>query len=285
MDTPNLRSPGDKRPKVSVLLSTFNRPQWVLESVSSVLAQDCDLELIILDHGSEPETAIALDSVYDPRVKKLRVDSNGINPWRYMAPYAKGEYIVLFTDDDLMLPGCLSLKAAKLDSCNAGMVFGPVREIDQAGTDLGPSRIGRLGHAPALKEMVVACPVPMTSAMFRREYLTLMSDQFDLLMDWGLWLDITYQSGCEYIPEDTVSLRIHPNSDTNTRGVKGGGFAWYYPRIWKHWICKGIELDRSDWTQMLMLYCHMATSAGDSIEDAFRYFHTEIRSLGHVSAA
>ena len=268
-------------PKVSVLLPTFNRPAWLLESIESVLSQDVALELIVLDNGSDPETAQALSTVTDPRVIKLRQEvNNAENPWRLMGKYSTGEYIVFFTDDDRMLPGGLAAKRAVLDEHHeAGMVFSPVRSINTRGEDLGPSQIGRLGHDCALNEMIVACPVPMPAAMFRREYLGLISDDFNLFLDWALWLEITSRSVCKYLDQDTVQLRLHAGSDTETHGVRGGAFAEWYPKVWKHWLARGVKPNRDGLSDMLILYLHFATTAGKGMEESIESFQNEIERL------
>ena len=48
---------GGEAPPVSIVLSTYNRPEWLRGAIDSVLAQDYpNLELLVVDDGSADET-------------------------------------------------------------------------------------------------------------------------------------------------------------------------------------------------------------------------------------
>src|SRR5690554_5426196 len=64
---------------VSVIMSVFNRPWGIKETVNSVLNQSfSDFEFIIVDDGSSEPTAQLLDEIAgrDPRIKLLRNQAN-----------------------------------------------------------------------------------------------------------------------------------------------------------------------------------------------------------------
>ena len=64
--------------KVSVIILTYNRADFVIKAVNSVLAQSYkDFELLIIDDGSEDNTLKLLDKINDPRVKVFPLVHSG----------------------------------------------------------------------------------------------------------------------------------------------------------------------------------------------------------------
>jgi glycosyltransferase involved in cell wall biosynthesis len=65
---------------VSVILPTYNRAQLVLGSIYSVLNQTyTDLELIIVDDGSEDNTEDLIAAIPDPRIRYYKLPHSGRN--------------------------------------------------------------------------------------------------------------------------------------------------------------------------------------------------------------
>lgn len=254
--------------KVSVLLPTFNRPNWLKESVESVLSQEgVDFELVILDNGSGQETRDYLSTVQDPRVRRYRNEVNsreyGRSAWPDLLALATGEYFVLWTDDDVMEPGNLAAKAKALDeSPGIGMVFSPVYEIDAAGGRVGIQSHGFVTEPVTFKSLFCHNQIPMPSAMVRKEYASAFEhcEEFGLWADWAFWLEIAFASAIGYVPTPLVKYRIHSGSDSESRGVNDGGFLALYPKIWGHWLDRGHVPSQEDWELMRKAYLFMANA-------------------------
>src|SRR5687768_13275178 len=94
-------------PEVSVVLSTFNRLNYLRESVDSVCAQSFrDWELIIADDGSAEATTDFLSTLADPRIKVLLLQHSG-NPATVRNAAireARGRFVAFIDSDDLWLP-------------------------------------------------------------------------------------------------------------------------------------------------------------------------------------
>lgn len=98
--------PNSPTPAFSVVIGTYNRPVWLREAVASVLAQDVDVECVVVDDGGTVE----LDVPCDPRVRVIRHEQNrglaaalntGLDACR-------GEFVTFLDDDDRFAPGRLS---------------------------------------------------------------------------------------------------------------------------------------------------------------------------------
>ena len=96
----------EQSPLISVVIITKNRSQLLPDAIRSTLNQTYDkFELLIVDDGSTDETAEIVKSFNDSRIRYIRKDATGIPKSRNIGvKKAKGEFIVIMDDDDLMLP-------------------------------------------------------------------------------------------------------------------------------------------------------------------------------------
>ena len=98
--------------RVSVIISTFNRPDLLKQAVQSVVAQTLAAqEIIIIDDGSEDiyREKIRRINELNPSVVLFQFQENrGVSQARNFAlKKAKGDYILFMDDDDLIHPEML----------------------------------------------------------------------------------------------------------------------------------------------------------------------------------
>ncbi|WP_430868442.1 glycosyltransferase family 2 protein [Demequina aurantiaca] len=106
-------------PLVSVVMTTFQRDEEILNSVRSILAQSwSNLELLIVDDASGPEFEPLLATLegLDPRVRVIRQRENrGAYVGRNTAlAQAQGEYVTFQDDDDWSHPQRIERQLAPL---------------------------------------------------------------------------------------------------------------------------------------------------------------------------
>lgn len=105
-------------PRVSVLITAFNRERFIGPAIESVLVQTfTDFEILVVDDCSTDGTVeVARRYLSDPRVRLVRNTRNlGDYPNRnHAATCAVGEYIKYHDSDDLMYPHCLSVLVSAL---------------------------------------------------------------------------------------------------------------------------------------------------------------------------
>src|SRR5690349_19341202 len=88
---------------VSVILPTYNRAHMVLGSIYSVLNQTyTDLELIIVDDGSEDNTEDLISTIPDPRIRYYKLPHSGRNAIskNFAIRITKGSLIAFNDSDD-----------------------------------------------------------------------------------------------------------------------------------------------------------------------------------------
>jgi hypothetical protein len=101
-------------PLVSVLLTAYNREEYLAASIESVLAQTCgNFELIVVDDRSSDAT-LSIAREYERRDSRVRVRANERNLGDYgnrnfAASLARGEFLKFHDSDDIMYPHCLEI--------------------------------------------------------------------------------------------------------------------------------------------------------------------------------
>jgi len=126
-------------PRFSVVIPTYNRGQWVVRAVDSVLAQDLDaFELIVVDDGSTDDTRERLRPYLD-RLTYLDKPNGGPASARNAGiAVARGEIVGFLDSDDLWQPDTLSAVAREFDTDpEAGLVSIMAREIGPDGSPTG----------------------------------------------------------------------------------------------------------------------------------------------------
>ena len=119
-------------PFFSILIPSYNRPEFLPLAVSSVLASDCtDFELIISDDASPRQSEIRqaiLPYTTDTRVRFIEQKTNlgEARSREYLMQAASGSYLLILGDDDLLAPNALSRIQAEIsrDSSYALYLFG-----------------------------------------------------------------------------------------------------------------------------------------------------------------
>ena len=108
-------------PRVSVLVTAYNREQYLAASIESVLSQSWgDFELIITDDRSTDNT-LELARAYAARDSRIRVHANERNLGDYgnrnfAASLARGEFLKFHDSDDVMYPHCLGVMVPALEA-------------------------------------------------------------------------------------------------------------------------------------------------------------------------
>ncbi len=139
-------------PQVSIIIPTFNRPEFLALTLKSIEAQSyAHYEVWVIDDGTPGETNKQLCAAF-PKVHYLKIENSGgpARPRNVGIDRAKGAYIAFVDDDDLWPPQKLEQQVALLEAKpEYGLVHGYCTVIDTNGTPTGTS-IGRPG-SPEVK--------------------------------------------------------------------------------------------------------------------------------------
>ncbi|MDQ1535079.1 MAG: hypothetical protein QOF28_2840, partial [Actinomycetota bacterium] len=186
---------------VSVVVPTRNRGALLTRTVSNILQQSGPpIEVLVVDDGSDDDTAQYLAAITDHRVRLLRhVRPLGVSAARNRGvAAATGAWVAFLDDDDLWAPDKLALQLQALAqvpkarwSCTSAVVVDTRLRLlgwqrAPCGTDVSDDV---LAHNPV--------PGGASTVMARRQ-LVLDVGGFDeglsVLADWDLWVRLALSS-------------------------------------------------------------------------------------------
>lgn len=132
-------------PLFSICIPNYNYGRYIGQTIESVLAQSFqDFEIIVADNASTDNSVEVVESFSDPRIRLIKNGFNvGFAPNLDRATEsATGQYIILLSSDDLMMPGALARYAGIITEYRAGqevanndllVLFSAIEIIDPEG--------------------------------------------------------------------------------------------------------------------------------------------------------
>ena len=105
--------------KISILIPTFNRAQYLPRAVESALSQDYNnIEVIVSDNASTDNTMEVMERFKDNKnFKYFRNNKNlgMVRNWKKeLDEYSSGDYFIILSDDDYLVDNEYISKAVKL---------------------------------------------------------------------------------------------------------------------------------------------------------------------------
>lgn len=113
----NIQTEIEHKPKVSIVVPTFNRAHLLPRAISSILSQTfSDFEIIIVDDASTDNTSEVVKTFKDSRIKYIPLSKNGGGGYarNQGIKAAHGELVAFLDSDDEWMPEKLELQVAKL---------------------------------------------------------------------------------------------------------------------------------------------------------------------------
>jgi len=206
-------------PKVSIVLPTHDRLEFLREAVASVRAQTCtDWELIVVDDGSTDGSVAYLDSLGDPRIVIVTEPHSG-NPAALRnlgVANAHSPWIAFLDSDDLWAPEKLELQLTRLaENPESRWSCTGVSFIDDQGAAI-PQQGGRPYRAQSgwiLERLLTFCAAATTPTLMIHRSLFDEAGGFDervlLREDYDLELRLASKSEIHALPESLTFVRHH----------------------------------------------------------------------------
>lgn len=217
-------------PLVSVVIPTYNRIKTLPVSISSVLNQTYrNLEVLIIDDGSDDGTEEYIKSIHDSRVKYRKSETNmGPSAARNIgARLARGEFLAFQDSDDEWRSDKLEKQMEfMLDNNNISLVyceFGMYQEGKLVG--FWPSReISSLKKTDDIFSYLLVLPLISTQTMVlkRKEFMEEggFNENLKAYEDFEFSLRFSRKHRIGFVGEDLVRLNISPNSVSKRFGER-----------------------------------------------------------------
>ncbi len=203
-------------PLVSVVIPTYNRCDYLAETIESVLSQDHPaIEVVVVNDGSTDATLEVLKQ-FEGRINVVTQPNSGqgaaVN--RGLAT-ASGGYITLVSDDDPILPNALSRLVDVLETNLRALVAYPDWFIiDPDGEQTG--RIALLEYSFIDMVRHHLC-YPGPCALFRRIAVELTGGwdvRWRWVADYDFWLRLSLHGPMVHVAEPMATWRRHPAGAT-----------------------------------------------------------------------
>jgi glycosyltransferase involved in cell wall biosynthesis/ubiquinone/menaquinone biosynthesis C-methylase UbiE len=212
--------------KVSVIIPTYNRANFVCEAINSCLNQTFrNFEIIVIDDGSTDNTKEALKR-YGSSIRYVYQENQGRAEARNRGiKLAEGEYIAFLDDDDLWLPQKLERQVNFLDfrpQISLAQTF--VEIIDAQGNLLKGATEEQLQlYKKAVKAdytyeaMSRSCIMLISTVIVRRECFDkvgFFDPDTESFEDWDFYLRFALKYNIGTIPEFLTRFRRHRKHTT-----------------------------------------------------------------------
>ena len=114
-----------KKPLVTVIIPAYNTEKYISKCLESILAQSYqELEIIVLDDGSEDETNKICQKYteMDSRIVFISKENTGVSDTRNVGIHnAKGKYIIFVDSDDYVTPNYVEVLVKGVETENVQM--------------------------------------------------------------------------------------------------------------------------------------------------------------------
>jgi len=206
---------------VSVIIPTFNRSRLVGEAVASALTQKAvALEVIVVDDGSEDDTAAVLTS-FGAAVRPVFQAHAGVSAARNTGiRMARGEWLAFLDSDDLWLPQKLQKQLDFFMTHPRFKICQTEETWLRSGRRLNPRHYHRKPQGYCFPRLLERCLVSPSAVVIHRslfEEVGLFDESLPACEDYDLWLRIGCRHPIGLVEEPlTVKRGGHPDQLSST---------------------------------------------------------------------
>jgi len=210
-----------KMPLVSVIMSVYNREEYVQRAIESILNQTLEnFEFIIINDGSTDNTLRILEKYKkkDSRIRIIDQANKGLTKSLNIGiQISKGKFIARQDDDDISLPTRLEKQVSFLEDNKNIVLLG----TNQYEVGINSERIGKYYDDATINQIVYLYnPIAHTSAMFIKDVFVkigLYNEFYKTSQDFEAWMRLADVGTISMLAEPLVKRYIIDNSITNKK--------------------------------------------------------------------
>lgn len=207
-------------PLVSVIISTYNDGQYIMEAIDSILCQSYkNLEVVIIDDASTDNTTQILEEIVDDRVHVFHNPKNFKLAHNLNVAISKssGKYIARMDADDIAVKDRIAKQVEFMEANPEVDVCGSYAQTFGFSNTLLTYPVSQEEiKAKLLFENAMCHP----AVMFRKESIDFEYDEsFSAGQDYELWSRIVWNKQIRNIPEVLLKYREHKAQTKYTSGA------------------------------------------------------------------
>ncbi|WP_053991864.1 glycosyltransferase [Mangrovimonas sp. TPBH4] len=245
-----------KVPLVSVIITTYNRNDFLMKTLKSIQTQTySNLEIIVIDDGSEDDIAVKNREICNKfYLCKYYYKSNSGQPdsRNYGLKKAKGDLIGFCDDDDIWIPEKLE---KQIDIFNnypeVFIVTGDTEYITKEGVKTGNVKShrgfnhGQIFNALLIKNRTASIVPLLKKAVFDK--VGYFNPDFTIAEDWEFWRRVSYYFEFYAINEVLAYVRLHHSTMSSKRQNTPIAWVLLYRKLTKSLLSWGKnKFDKSE---------------------------------------
>ena len=201
-------------PKISIVLPVFNGEKHLRDSITSCLSQTyTNLEIIIVNDGSQDESEKIVRGFKDPRIIYHRHDRNRGLPQSLNTGFklASGDYLTLTGHDNIFSKEAIEKMYNFLKLTNSHFVYCDYYSFNDE--DIGNRKLIELEHPPNLAKVNAIGPCFLWSREVM-DNIGLWDESMMLVEDYDYWIRIFKKYEMAHMPKALYFYRVHAQSLT-----------------------------------------------------------------------
>lgn len=200
---------------ISIIIPSFRHARFIQRTIDSVLSQNVEVEILVLDGGSDDGTIEILRS-YGDRIDWVsqpdRGQSSAINKGLRRA---RGQILAYLNSDDVYWPGALERVIAFFEEhTEADVVYGPATHIDIDDQEIEPYPT----EPWDFDRLLDTCFICQPATFWRRsvhEQFGYFDEDLHFAMDYEFWLRVGTHKPFHYLDRSPLaSTRLHDDAKT-----------------------------------------------------------------------
>ena len=212
---------------ISIIIPTYNRVSYLLETVNSILQQTYEnYEIIIVSDGSTDNSKEEIDKLNDSRIRFVDLDKNYGYPAKARNEGIKisnGEFIAFCDDDDLWNQDKLK-EQVKMIKLGYNFIFTNYNFFSGFKSfftkiylnNIVNFIINFLNKKISYLYLSLTNPIVNSSVLIKKTLISkvMFNELIDYraVEDYQLWIQIYQNSNPYYIKKELVSYRVHDNN-------------------------------------------------------------------------
>lgn len=200
--------------KVSVIVTTYNRKEFLEETLTSVLNQSFkDFEIIVVDNNSDYDFLKFIESFKDSRLQAYQNDNSGIIALNRNLGIrkARGKYIAFCDDDDTWVFDKLESQLKYLEQTQVDLVYSNTKLIFENGTE----KLTRYKNIDSLNKLLNQNHITLSSVIVKNFGGLFFNEDQDFITveDYELWIRLMKQGlNFKFIEKPLVNYRVMQSS-------------------------------------------------------------------------
>lgn len=223
--------PISRNPKVSVIITHFDRPDLVVQLLESLQHQEyTNFELILVDDGSIREESLNLLRILDVEFQSrvgwsiIRIKNSYLGEARNIgAANSTGEYILFLDDDDVLKSDALLTLVSVAEKTNASALSS---WLDEFASDQNPLNLDSIPHRRTYYFAGQSISLGMIENCFGSGNIFVKRRIFEELggfttlrelggEDWEFWMKLALAGHSHYVvPVELIFVRSDPRSSS-----------------------------------------------------------------------